>query len=182
MECAVCKKPVADFKLVTPPRNDSKPRKEENHTKGKSFFDPLFSSPGSVASGYTGLESAFEMGLSLEATTSSPPRVRKKQENVVLRIDNVPWDITPPAISAWLQQPVVRAHVLLDRKGKTMSHAFVELQTEDIARAVLRGEAAYDTGVRNAHGRYERSSPSTILWLSKLTHPCIVFTSESGCS
>ncbi|KAL1690811.1 hypothetical protein GGG16DRAFT_54915 [Schizophyllum commune] len=158
MECAVCKKPVADFKLVTPPRNDSKPRKEENHTKGKSFFDPLFSSPGSVASGYTGLESAFEMGLSLEATTSSPPRVRKKQENVVLRIDNVPWDITPPAISAWLQQPVVRAHVLLDRKGKTMSHAFVELQTEDIARAVLRGEAAYDTGVRNAHGRYERSS------------------------
>ena len=98
------------------------------------------------------------MGLSLEATTRSPPRVRKKQENVVLRIDNVPWDITPPAISAWLQQPVVRAHVLLDRKGKTMSHAFVELQTEDIARAVLRGEAAYDTGVRNAYGRYERSS------------------------
>ncbi|TRM60319.1 hypothetical protein BD626DRAFT_549656 [Schizophyllum amplum] len=159
MECAVCKKPVADFKLVTIPRADSgRQKKEDTHAKGKSFFDPLFSSPGSVASGYTGLESAFEMGLSLEATTSSPPRVRKKQDNVVLRIDNVPWDITPPAISTWLQQPVVRVHVLLDRKGKTMSHAFVELKSEEIARAVLRGESAFDTGVRNANGKYERST------------------------
>jgi hypothetical protein len=49
-------------------------------------------------------------------------------------------DITPPAISTWLQQPIERAHVLLDRKGKTQSHAFVEVADEKIAGAILRGE------------------------------------------
>ncbi|KAG7091896.1 hypothetical protein E1B28_008297 [Marasmius oreades] len=64
-----------------------------------------------------------------------------QKDPVVLRIDNVPWDITPPRISEWLQQPAVRVHVLLDRKGKTMSHAFVEVNGEEVAGAVLRGEA-----------------------------------------
>ncbi|KAF7350483.1 RING-type domain-containing protein [Mycena venus] len=62
---------------------------------------------------------------------------------VVLRIDNVPWDITPPAILAFLGVPAssgARAHVLLDPVGKTLSHAFVELPTEALARSVLRGE------------------------------------------
>ncbi|KAJ7336361.1 hypothetical protein DFH08DRAFT_784484 [Mycena albidolilacea] len=65
------------------------------------------------------------------------------EEPVVLRIDNVPWDITPPAILAFLGVSAdagARAHVLLDRLGKTLSHAFVELPTEDVARSVLRGE------------------------------------------
>jgi hypothetical protein len=48
-------------------------------------------------------------------------------------------DITPPAIMAWLRQPVVNVHVLLDKKGKTLSHAFVELNSEEAARAALRG-------------------------------------------
>lgn len=30
-------------------------------------------------------------------------------------------------------------HVLLDRKGKTLSHAFVEVTSEEVAKAVLRG-------------------------------------------
>jgi hypothetical protein len=86
---------------------------------------------------------------------------RSHRDPVVLRIDNVPWvsplhipishktkgrhisqDITPPTVTAWLQQPVKRVHVLLDRKGKTMSHAFVELDDEAVASAVLRGEVA----------------------------------------
>jgi hypothetical protein len=40
---------------------------------------------------------------------------------------------------AWLKQPVVRVHVLLDPRGKTLSHAFVEFGTEEFARAALRG-------------------------------------------
>jgi hypothetical protein len=78
------------------------------------------------------------------------------KECVVLRIDNVPWvrlsspcprndllkcrcqDITPPAIISWLKQPVVRVHVLLDSKGKTLSHAFVEVGDENVAKALLR--------------------------------------------
>jgi len=41
-------------------------------------------------------------------------------------------------MKAWLKQPVKRVHILLDRKGKTQSHAFVEMRDEDAARAALR--------------------------------------------
>ncbi|KAJ7234609.1 hypothetical protein B0H12DRAFT_1142546 [Mycena haematopus] len=76
----------------------------------------------------------------------SPPSSPSNDEDpdpVVLRIDNVPWDITPPAILTFLGVSAAsgaRAHVLLDRLGKTLSHAFVELPTDAIARSVLRGE------------------------------------------
>ncbi|KAJ7637097.1 hypothetical protein FB45DRAFT_908243 [Roridomyces roridus] len=64
----------------------------------------------------------------------SPPSSPSADEDpVVLRIDNVPWDITPPAILTFLgvsAESGARAHVLLDRLGKTLSHAFVELPTE----------------------------------------------------
>ncbi|KAI6134786.1 hypothetical protein EV401DRAFT_1882536 [Pisolithus croceorrhizus] len=72
----------------------------------------------------------------MECAVLSP--LTQKVENIVLRIDNVPWDITPPAIAAWLKHPVIRVHVLLDPRGKTLSHAYVELATEDIAKAALR--------------------------------------------
>ena len=49
-----------------------------------------------------------------------------------------PQDITPPMIANWLKQPVARAHVLLDRKGKTLSHVFVEMVNEDAAKVALR--------------------------------------------
>nr|ATV82108.1 putative zinc finger protein [Strobilurus tenacellus] len=159
MECAVCKQSVEDFKLVSgaPPKAkksaSNRPASDDGPTaKGKSFLDPLFSSPGSATGG---LESAFEFerGDSIfshsELRASTPPprsqrrtSSRASQENTVLRIDNVPWDITPPTISAWLQQPIERVHVLLDRKGKTMSHAFVEVESEQIAAAILRGETS----------------------------------------
>jgi hypothetical protein len=38
----------------------------------------------------------------------------------------------------WLKQPVARAHVLLDRKGKTLSHVFIEMANEDAAKVALR--------------------------------------------
>jgi site-specific recombinase XerC len=41
-------------------------------------------------------------------------------------------------IVSWLKQPVARAHVLLDRKGKTLSHVFVEMANEDAAKVALR--------------------------------------------
>ena len=49
-----------------------------------------------------------------------------------------PKDITPPSITAWLKHPVHRVHVLLDRKGKTLSHVFVEMAGEEAAKAALR--------------------------------------------
>ena len=47
-------------------------------------------------------------------------------------------DITPPIIAAWLKHPVERVHVLLDRKGKTLSHAFAEMASPEAAKAALR--------------------------------------------
>ena len=41
-------------------------------------------------------------------------------------------------IIGWLKQPVLRAHVLLDRKGKTLSHVFIEMANEEAAKVALR--------------------------------------------
>ena len=81
---------------------------------GKSFMESLFSSPESGTC-RDGLESAFEFGLELDEVRASTPKLRdepnvqaailqtnekmldrvrgrgKNEENVVLRIDNVPW-------------------------------------------------------------------------------------------
>ncbi len=62
-------------------------------------------------------------------------------------------DITPSQVIAWLQQPVVRVHVLLDSKGKTLSHAYVEVEDQRIAGAILRGEAAAAVGRKKGEQR-----------------------------
>jgi hypothetical protein len=59
-------------------------------------------------------------------------------ELVSITLFNILQDITPPAISTWLRQPVERVHVLLDRKGKTLSHAFVEMASPEAAKIALR--------------------------------------------
>ncbi|KAF9486156.1 hypothetical protein BDN70DRAFT_237181 [Pholiota conissans] len=143
----------------------------------KSFLGHSFSSSGSsnafdhdASNESTGdLESAFEFGLDLGELRASTPKLERQHssrwsgdysslrdlprvDNVVLRIDNVPWDITPLQIKRWLQQPVERVHVLLDSKGKTLSHAYVEVRDDATAGAILRGEAA------SSAGRKERGS------------------------
>ncbi|KAG9218298.1 hypothetical protein CCMSSC00406_0009890 [Pleurotus cornucopiae] len=207
MECAVCKKAVSSFKLVNiatelntsppiaspspsplcsvdvnrlpPPSSTPKKVRKTEYTRGHSFLDPLFSSPGSVESAVNGLgftfgntDHALDSALFEDFRASTPKedhsRIRAKNggrsdgknehEPVVLRIDNVPWDITPPAICMWLEQPVLRVHVLLDRKGKTLSHAFVEVENEDVARAVLRGEGKSRSGITRSGASMMRSS------------------------
>ncbi|KAG6873625.1 hypothetical protein C0995_013556 [Termitomyces sp. Mi166 len=177
MECAVCRAKVVDFKLISGggPKVDASTSANERKTPdgdtGRSFMDPLFSSPESHGRVH-GLESAFEFGMGIDNTRASTPkreerpissrgktdfdgyhgktarerggRKGKDDENVVLRIDNVPWDITPPQIHRWLQQPLERVHVLLDKRGKTMSHAYVEVADVAIAGRILRGEAQSD--------------------------------------
>lgn len=38
----------------------------------------------------------------------------------------------------WLKHGVERVHVLLDKKGKTLSHAFAEMANAEAAKAALR--------------------------------------------
>lgn len=46
-----------------------------------------------------------------------------------------------------------RVHVLLDSKGKTLSHAYVEVKDQKIAGSILRGEA-----ISSDHQKKERGS------------------------
>lgn len=63
-----------------------------------------------------------------------------------------PQDITPSQVVTWLQQPVERVHVLLDTKGKTLSHAYIEIKDQRIAGAILRGEAVGPDGRKKERG------------------------------
>lgn len=125
MECAVCRAKVADFKLISvdglkvAATMSADERKTPDGDTGRSFMDPLFSSPESNNGRVPGLETAFEFGLGIDNARASTPkreerpnrfhekidsdgqnaatacerggRKGKNDENVVLRIDNVPW-------------------------------------------------------------------------------------------
>ncbi len=155
MECAVCKTGVANFHLRnTASKGSSVP------SAGTPRGGPM---PGAFdVSNKENLVNDFHF-FDLQGS-STPNRSERhlplgEGELPVLRIDNVPWvrfryhitslrfahcnilllqDITPPSVVAWLRHPVKRVHVLLDRKGKTLSHAYVEMPDEDAARASLR--------------------------------------------
>ncbi|KAF5338090.1 hypothetical protein D9611_014193 [Ephemerocybe angulata] len=149
MQCAVCARKVADFRLVSVARKvggvEGGVKRESGEKEEGEGGKGVFGEEGM-------LEGAFEFDF--EEVRASTPRleVQRPVQNAVLRIDNVPWDITPRQIAVWLQQPVERVHVLLDGKGKTMSHAYVEVGDVGVAGAILRGE----TG--GVGGRRERGS------------------------
>ena len=50
-------------------------------------------------------------------------------------------DVTPPQIRAFFSNSpsLTNVHILLDPRGKTLSHAYVEFNDEEAARAALRG-------------------------------------------
>ncbi|KAA1473657.1 hypothetical protein DENSPDRAFT_285976 [Dentipellis sp. KUC8613] len=143
MECAVCKKGVDDFKLRSAAKTNPKGGASEFGAMMDRF--DLFDLGGGVPRAST------PVGARRQASASGRPG-----EVPVLRIDNVPWDITPPAIRAWLKHPVKHVHVLLDRKGKTLSHAYAEMADEDAARAALR------TAQNSVLGRGRRARGVTV--------------------
>ncbi|KAI0053211.1 hypothetical protein FA95DRAFT_1552708 [Auriscalpium vulgare] len=132
MECAVCKKGVANFQLRSSGPKSGSPSAHRGQPRTPSFG----------SNDIDGLMNPFNFFDVQRASTPNGANRRqvlqRPGEFPVLRIDNVPWDITPPAIAAWLKHPTRRVHVLLDRKGKTLSHAYVEMADEDAARAALR--------------------------------------------
>ncbi|KAI0076516.1 hypothetical protein K474DRAFT_1708111 [Panus rudis PR-1116 ss-1] len=139
MQCAVCNAKVDDFKLqnfkgiptVDPEvkYNRSTPVSIDAYNQPFDFYDEGFDDF---------IDRAQGASTPVAGVRSAGRKPSKGNERVVLRIDNVPWDITPPAIANWLKHPVERVHVLLDRKGKTLSHAFVEMATPEAAQAALR--------------------------------------------
>lgn len=89
-------------------------------------------------------------------------------------------DITPRQITAWLQQPVERVYVLLDNKGKTLSHAYVEVKDPAVAGAILRGETSRHSGRGSVLGRGKRARGVTITRSTQeelMTNVCSLFHS-----
>ncbi|TFK49461.1 hypothetical protein OE88DRAFT_1663051 [Heliocybe sulcata] len=128
MQCAVCNTGVNDFHLknvtMTGAGSGSASRASPQ-LQEDSFFPKGFDDVGLLFDRFQGASTPVE-------------EVSRPGEYPVLRIDNVPWDITPTAIATWLKHPVVHAHVLLDRKGKTLSHAYAEMANEDAMKKALR--------------------------------------------
>ncbi|KAI0826538.1 hypothetical protein BC628DRAFT_1373054 [Trametes gibbosa] len=157
MECAMCHMKVDDFSLCKASMDTGiamaseyrlqriieECNEMEEFDSGIGLLPSVFGGRQGDDAGLFGDEDGFMDDIqdaSTPARRTRPlgPAPAVSSEHVVLRIDNVPWDITPPAIARWLKHPVERVHVLLDRKGKTMSHAFAEMADEDAARAALR--------------------------------------------
>ncbi|KZV76674.1 hypothetical protein PENSPDRAFT_680023 [Peniophora sp. CONT] len=147
MECAVCRCAVDNFQMKSAPVSTAAP------SQPRPQQQPTYARP------------------------SPAPRTNSgKAGSTVLRIDNVPWDVTPPMVKAWLKQPgaVKRVHVLLDRKGKTQSHAFVEMRDEDAARAALR------TAQNSVLGRGKRARGVTVTRTSEDELLAALFPSWRG--
>ncbi|EMD31900.1 hypothetical protein CERSUDRAFT_119204 [Gelatoporia subvermispora B] len=187
MECAVCKAKVDDFQL----RKSSFPAGAAATEVAKPFQPSVdqgaFMDDAGFDSGISLLPSAFDGNMCIDMSGFGDPaeffdraqgastpvagvRARRSfgstpDESVVLRIDNVPWDITPPAIADWLKHPVERVHVLLDRKGKTLSHAYVEMASADAAKAALRSSqnAVLGKGKRARGVTVTRSSQEELM-------------------
>ncbi|KAI0711264.1 hypothetical protein C8Q76DRAFT_735768 [Earliella scabrosa] len=174
MECAMCHAKVDDFSLcktgpdTAPVNTESKLQRIIEECNEIEEFDsgigllPCAFSGKSVGDVAMFDEDELFMDRAQGASTpvashaSASFAPSKASERVVLRIDNVPWDITPPAIAAWLKHPVERVHVLLDRKGKTLSHAFAEMADENAAKAALR------TSQNSVLGRGKRARGVTV--------------------
>ncbi|KAI0674379.1 hypothetical protein C8Q78DRAFT_1014437 [Trametes maxima] len=153
MECAMCHQKVNDFSLCKPSFGTTATVGAESKLariiEECNEFEDFDSGIGLLPSAFAGRK-GDDVGL-FDEDDSFMDRAQGAStpvggitgrtgfiERVVLRIDNVPWDITPPAIARWLKYPVERVHVLLDRKGKTMSHAFAEMVDEGAAKSALR--------------------------------------------
>ncbi|KAH8116125.1 hypothetical protein DFH11DRAFT_1742507 [Phellopilus nigrolimitatus] len=145
MRCATCDKPVNDFKLLTPLKlgigNIDEANKDDVKESNEDQSMKLL--PSAFEELSVGLDDVGKNKVRFErvANETASPSVSSScdDENVVvLRIDNVPWDVTPPSLVEFFSPYVaVRAHILLDPKGKTLSHAYVEVPAGD-ARNALR--------------------------------------------
>ncbi|KAG8763622.1 hypothetical protein FRC11_014963 [Ceratobasidium sp. 423] len=154
MICMYCLSPIKSFKIARPfgrIHSGTSPQDSLSSNRSRQVFPPQDSPTpqGSFSSALSRLDS------------QSPPVLASDLPIVVLRIDNVPWDVTPPMIERWLGNPTLICHVLLDRAdGRTLNHAYVETTIEH-ARSALR------THQNKVLGCGRRARAVTITWSSQ---------------
>ncbi|KLO16116.1 hypothetical protein SCHPADRAFT_938160 [Schizopora paradoxa] len=152
MRCATCEEKVDDFKLLTPVITKAMDG-DKDESEVESSCSQTSDQERESEKTTTLLPSAFENaspgnGKKLFEVVQSLPANYVAQDNLpqqhcsgtqpaVLRIDNVPWDITPSGLREFFKPfALLHAHVLLDPKGKTLSHAYVEVPRDNVRDAL----------------------------------------------
>jgi hypothetical protein len=126
MDCMACKMPIANFRLtstIISTTGAAVPVPEPIAAVAESFVDTA-----------SLLASAEVNTVEMLASHSD--------ELAVLRIDNVPWDVTPTMLRDWLgsDMEALSHHVLIDRRdGRTLSFAYMEVSPHAM-KAILRAK------------------------------------------
>lgn len=125
MDCMACKMPIASFRLTSAIIS----------TTGAAVAvpEPVASVAESFVDTASLLASAEINTLEMLAGLSDEP--------TVLRIDNVPWDVTPTMLKDWLGSEMeALCHVLVDRRdGRTLSYAYMEVSPQAM-KVILRAK------------------------------------------
>lgn len=128
--CPECGEPIQDFKFLPSSKKSLPPASRRAST----------TSSGVPATPHSAKPSRTFFNDSTNAMDNVDNAQFNVSELAVLRLDDVPWDVTPNMLSAWAGIPPYQAHVLLDRDGKTSSHAYIEAKAgtgEGSAKDVL---------------------------------------------
>ncbi|KAL5633227.1 hypothetical protein ACGC1H_003657 [Rhizoctonia solani] len=158
MICMCCLSPIRSFKIA------------RGHARIHSGISPQYFSTDisrqvALSQDSPTPQGAYHLALSRPDPQLSPTLTTEPPIGV-LRIDNVPWDVTPPMIEKWLGNPTLICHVLLDREdGRTLNHAYVETRI-DYARSALRTHQNKVLG----HGRRARAVTITLSNQQDLMH------------
>lgn len=135
MDCMACKSPIVTFELTSVIVSAS----------GNAL--PV---PQVVAASVAAAAQHARANATIEPVGPPAPLVKPisaslgvyntQAEPCVLRIDNVPWDVTPEMLFEWVGEttPPLHAYALIDRHdGRTLSYAYLEVSPE-LSKSILR--------------------------------------------
>ncbi|KAG8796117.1 hypothetical protein FRC16_009828 [Serendipita sp. 398] len=133
MDCMACKMPISTFQLTSVVVSAT-----------GSTLPVAQSLAASVAAAAKEVASTDMMATAAPTLEAQPINSLRSSpgsdEPCVLRIDNVPWDVTPEMLAEWLgsNSPALCNHALVDRRdGRTLSYAYIEVTIESM-KTILR--------------------------------------------
>ncbi|KAG8796467.1 hypothetical protein FRC17_007993, partial [Serendipita sp. 399] len=130
MDCMACKMPISTFQLTSVVVSAT----------GSTLPVPQLLAASVAAAAKEVVDANPSAVSTLEAPINSLRTSPGSDEPCVLRIDNVPWDVTPEMLAEWLgsTSPALCNHALIDRRdGRTLSYAYMEVTVESM-KTILR--------------------------------------------
>ncbi|KAG8807846.1 hypothetical protein FRC17_004237, partial [Serendipita sp. 399] len=130
MDCMACKMPISTFQLTSVVVSAT----------GSNLPVPQLLAASVAAAAKEVVDANPSAVSALDAPINSLRTSSGSDELCVLRIDNVPWDVTPEMLAEWLgsTSPALCNHALIDRRdGRTLSYAYMEVTAESM-KTILR--------------------------------------------